>query len=54
MKLQKANGYRRMLIAKLGAQQRGMKSLSKDGGNLGPLADGKRLVPYLDFVPPYS
>jgi hypothetical protein len=54
MKLQKANGYRRMLIARLGAQQRVMKSLSKDGGNMGPIHDGRRLVPYLDFIPPYS
>lgn len=54
MKLQKAQGYRRMLIARLGAQQRNMKSLSKDGGEMGPIHDGKRLVPYLDFIPPYS
>jgi hypothetical protein len=54
MKLQKANAYRRMLVARLGAQQRNMRSLSKDGGNLGPLADGRRLTPYLDFIPPYS
>jgi hypothetical protein len=54
IKLQKANGYRRMLIARLGAQQRNMKSLSKDGGNMGPIYDGRRLTPYLDFIPPYS
>lgn len=54
MKLQKANGYRRMLIARLGAQQRNMKSLSKDGGHIGPIHDGRRLVPYLDFIPPYQ
>jgi hypothetical protein len=51
LKLQKANQYRRMLIARLGAQQRNMKSLSKDGGHIGPLADGRRLTPYLDFIP---
>jgi hypothetical protein len=54
IKLQKANQYRRMLIARLGAQQRGMKSLSKDGGHMGGLADGRRLTPYLDFIPAYS
>jgi hypothetical protein len=54
IKLQKANAYRRMLIARLGAQQRNIKSLSKDGGNLGPLSQGRRLVPYLDFIPPYQ
>ena len=40
MKLQKANPYRRMLIARLGAQQRNMKSLSKDGGHMGPIHGG--------------
>ena len=40
LKLQKANQYRRMLIARLGAQQRNMKSLSKDGGHMGSLNDG--------------
>jgi hypothetical protein len=54
LKLQKANQYRRMLIARLGAQQRNMKSLSKDGGHMGPLADGRRLTPYLDFIPAYQ
>jgi hypothetical protein len=54
LKLQKANQYRRMLIARLGAQQRNMKSLSKDGGHMGPLADGRRLTPYLDFIPAYN
>jgi hypothetical protein len=54
LKLQKANQYRRMLIARLGAQQRSMKSLSKDGGHIGPLADGRRLTPYLDFIPAYQ
>ena len=39
------------LMARLGAQQRSMKSLSKDGGHMGPLADGRRLTPYLDFIP---
>lgn len=54
IKLQKANQYRRMLIARLGAQQRNMKSLSRDGGNMGPLHDGSKLVPYLDFIPAYG
>ena len=54
LKLQKAQQYRRMLIARLGAQQRSMKSLSKDGGHMGPLADGRRLTPYLDFIPAYN
>jgi hypothetical protein len=54
LKLQKANQYRRMLIARLGAQQRSMKSLSKDGGQMGPLSDGRRLVPYLDFIPAHG
>jgi len=54
LKLQKANQYRRMLIARLGAQQRNMKSLSRDGGNMGPLSDGRRLTPYLDFIPAYQ
>jgi hypothetical protein len=52
MKLQKANGYRRMLIARLGAQQRGMKSLSREGGHMGAIRDGRRMTPYLDFIPP--
>jgi hypothetical protein len=54
LKLQKANQYRRMLIARLGAQQRAMKSLSRDGGHMGPLNDGKHLTPYLDFIPAYQ
>jgi hypothetical protein len=54
LKLQKANQYRRMLVARLGAQQRNMKSLSKDGGHMGPLNDGRRLTPYLDFIPAYQ
>ena len=54
LKLQKAQQYRRMLVARLGAQQRSMKSLSKDGGHMGPLADGRRLTPYLDFFPAYN
>jgi hypothetical protein len=54
IKLQKANQYRRMLIARLGAQQRSMKSLSKDGGHMGPLNDGRHLTPYLDFIPAYQ
>lgn len=54
MKLQKVNAYRRMLIARLGAQQRRSRSLSKEGGNMGGIHDGRRLVPYLDFIPPYS
>lgn len=52
MKLQKANAYRRLLVARLGAQQRPMRSLSKDGGHMEML--GRRLVPYLDFIPPYT
>ena len=54
LKLQKANQYRRMLIARLGAQQRSMKSLSKDGGHMGSLNDGRHLTPYLDFIPAYQ
>ena len=54
LKLQKANQYRRMLIARLGAQQRSMKSLSRDGGHMGPLAGGHRLTPYLDFIPAHD
>lgn len=54
MKLQKVNAYRRMLVSRLGAQQRNMRSLSMDGGHLGPIHDGRRLTPYLDFIPPYA
>ena len=54
MKLQKVNAYRRMLIARLGAQQRNMRSLSADGGMMGSIHGGARLTPYLDFIPPYS
>ena len=54
LKLQKANQYRRLLVARLGAQQRTMKSLSKDGGHMGPLANKRRLTPYLDFIPAYQ
>lgn len=54
LKLQKANQYRRMLIARLGAQQRPMKSLSRDGGHMGSLTGGRRLTPYLDFIPAYQ
>jgi hypothetical protein len=54
LKLQKANNYRRMLIARLRAQQANMRSLSKDGGNMGGIHSGERLVPYLDFIPPYT
>ena len=54
LKLQKANQYRRMLVARLGAQQRSMRSLSKDGGHMGSLSDGRRLTPYLDFIPAYQ
>jgi hypothetical protein len=54
IKLQKANQYKRMLVARLGAQQRNMRSLSKDGGHIGPLADGRHLTPYLDFIPAYQ
>jgi hypothetical protein len=54
MKLQKANAYRRMLIARLGAQQRNMRSLSADGGMMGSIHGYDRLTPYLDFIPPYS
>lgn len=50
MKLQKANGYRRMLIARLGAQQRHIRSLSRDGGHMG--AHARTLTPYLDYIPP--
>jgi hypothetical protein len=50
IKLQKANQYRRMLVARLGAQQRNMKSLSRDGGHMA-LNQGNRLVPYLDYIP---
>jgi hypothetical protein len=39
LKLQKANTYKRMLVARLGAQQRTIRSLSRDGGWMGPLAD---------------
>jgi hypothetical protein len=52
MKLQKANAYRRMLVARLGSQQRPMRSLSRDGGLMGPLQNDKRqLTPYIDFIP---
>jgi hypothetical protein len=29
-----------------------MRSLSKDGGVMGPVRDGRQLTPYLDFIPP--
>jgi len=52
MKLQKANAYRRMLVSRLGAQQRPMRSLSRDGGYMGPIHDDRRqLTPYIDFIP---
>jgi len=54
LKLQKANEYKRMLIARLGAAQRNMKSLSKWGGNISPLDADRRLTPYLDFIPAYG
>jgi hypothetical protein len=49
LKLQKANQWRRMVISRMGAQQRPMRSLSRDGGHTGPA--GQRLTPYLDFIP---
>src|SRR5215472_9108678 len=52
MKLQKANAYRRLLVSRLGAQQRPMRSLSRDGGYMGPVHDDQRkLTPYIDFIP---
>jgi hypothetical protein len=52
LKLQKANQYRRMLIARLGAQQRQMKSLSLEGGHMA--TSGPPMTPYLDFIPANS
>ena len=53
LKLQKANTYKRMMIARLGAQQRQMKSLSRDGGDM-QFDDQRRLTPWLDYVPMYG
>lgn len=53
LKLQKAQAYRRMLVARLGAQQRGMRSLSRDGGEM-QYNDHRRLTPYLDYIPMYG
>jgi hypothetical protein len=50
MKLQKANAYRRMLVARLGAQQRPMRSLSRDGGHMDTRIPSP--TPYIDFIPP--
>ena len=54
LKLQRAQQYKRMLIARLGAQQRNMVSLSQDGGHMGAVTNGRRLTPYLDFIPASS
>lgn len=54
LKLQKANAYKRMLVARLGAAQRNMRSLSRWGGNLSAIEDDRRLTPYLDFIPAYG
>jgi len=54
MKLQKANSYRRMLVARLGAQQRPMRSLSRDGGHMGPVAGSGMPTPYIDYIPATS
>ena len=51
LKLQKAQQYRRMLVARLGAQQRPMRSLSQGGGDLLRNEENRRLTPYLDFIP---
>lgn len=56
VKLQKANAYRRMLVSRLGAQQRPMRSLSRDGGVMGavPGMRGQAPTPYIDYIPPTS
>jgi len=51
LKLQKAQQYQRRLIANCGAIKRRMVSLSRDGGNMGPIYGQKRAVPYLDYIP---
>ena len=51
LKLQKAQQYQRRLIANCGAIKRRMFSLSRDGGNMGPIYGQKRAVPYLDYIP---
>jgi hypothetical protein len=53
MKLQKATAYKRMLVARVGAQQRQMRSLSRDGGDM-QFDDLRRLTPWLDFIPMYG
>jgi len=53
LKLQKAQAYKRMMIARLGAQQRGIRSLSRDGGDM-QFDDYKRLTPWLDYIPMYG
>jgi len=42
------------LVARLGAQQRPMRSLSRDGGHMGPVAGSGAPVPYLDYIPATS
>jgi hypothetical protein len=54
IKLQKANAYRRMLVARLGAQQRSMRSLSRDGGHMGALGGTRQPTPYIDYIPATS
>jgi len=54
IKLQKANAYRRMLVSRLGAQQRSMRSLSRDGGHMGALGDTRGPTPYIDYSPAAS
>ena len=53
MKLQKAQAYKRMMVARLGAQQRQMRSLSRDGGDM-QYDDLRRLTPWLDYIPMYG
>jgi hypothetical protein len=53
LKLQKAQGYKRMMVARMGAQQRQMRSLSVDGGNM-QIDDQRRLTPWLDYIPMFG
>lgn len=55
LKLQKANAYKRMLVARIGSQQRKLHELSRDGGYMGSLQGNDiRPTPYIDYVPPFG
>lgn len=51
IKLQKAQQYQRKLMTNLGATKRKMRSLSFEGGTMGPPGRGQPLTPYIDYIP---